>query len=161
MKIKAVRANPRRKMLEIQAGVRVFPFPYSKLDPPPAPGNPLVEVWPDMELGCEGFSWRLKDGREGTLHLDAVMEENRDPALMADLLLHKLSVEADRRRKDCGLSNRELIRRMGTSASQYYRLLDPANTGKSMKDLITLLGLLGCDVELVLTPRPGGKGSPR
>jgi len=154
VKISSVTANPRRKMLEVHAGARVLPFPFARLDPAPGPGNPLVAVWPDLELGGEGLSWRLKDGREGTIHLDAVLEENRDPVLMADLLQHKLSVEADKRRKVCGLSNRELIRRLGTSASQYYRLLDPANTSKSMYELVTLLGLLGCDVEVTVTVSP-------
>ena len=110
-------------------------------------------VWPDLELGGEGFSWRLRSGAEGTLHVDAVLEENRDPTFMTDLLLYRLSLEAEEQRSRCGISNRELIRRLGTSASQYYRLLDPANTRKSMADLITLLNVMGCDVDVVVKPR--------
>ena len=72
---------------------------------------------------------------------------------MAELLIHKLTVEARRRAKRSGLSRRELARRLGTSVPQLYRLLDPANTPKSLGQLVGLLHLLDCDVRLVVSPR--------
>ena len=45
---------------------------------------------------------------------------------------------------------------IGTSATQLYRLLDPTNYRKSLRQLFELLNLLGCDVDVVLrTARPG------
>ena len=47
-------------------------------------------------------------------------------------LLHRLTVEARKAVAESGLSKRELIRALGTSPSQFYRLLDPAYYGKSV-----------------------------
>lgn len=49
-----------------------------------------------------------------------------------------------------GLSKRELIRRLGTSATQFYRLLDQTNYKKSFGQLLSLLHVLDCDVDLVV-----------
>jgi DNA-binding TFAR19-related protein (PDSD5 family) len=69
------------------------------------------------------------------------------------LLSHKLTVEALKRVKKVGLSRRELARRLHTSLPQLYRLLDPTNTRKSMRQLVGLLHILDCDVELVVKSR--------
>jgi hypothetical protein len=50
------------------------------------------------------------------------------------------------------LSRREIIRRLGTSPAQFYRLLDPTNYGKSIDALLSLLQVLDCEVELVVKP---------
>jgi hypothetical protein len=51
------------------------------------------------------------------------------------------------------LSRRQLAKRLKTSVPQLYRLLDPANTNKSMKQLVALLHVLDCDVDLVINER--------
>jgi hypothetical protein len=51
------------------------------------------------------------------------------------------------------LSRREICRRLGTSASQLYRLIDARNGRTSMRQLVTLLHVLGCDVTLRVTKR--------
>ena len=51
------------------------------------------------------------------------------------------------------LSRRELARRLNTSVPQLYRLLSPTNTRKSMAQLISLLQVLGCDVDVVVKDR--------
>jgi len=48
---------------------------------------------------------------------------------------------------------RESARRLGTSAPQLYRLLDPTNSSKSINQLISLLHVLGCQVELKMRRR--------
>ena len=50
-------------------------------------------------------------------------------------------------------SNREIIRRLGTSASQYYRLLDQTNYTKSIGQLLALLEVLECEVEFIVRDR--------
>ena len=50
-------------------------------------------------------------------------------------------------------SRRELIRRLGTSATQFYRLLDQTNYRKSVDQLVSLLQILDCDVQLVVRPK--------
>ncbi len=39
---------------------------------------------------------------------------------------------------------------MGTSAAQFYRLVDPTNTSKSVDQVLRLLSVLDCDVEFVV-----------
>jgi hypothetical protein len=52
--------------------------------------------------------------------------------------------------RESGLSKRELVRRLGTSATQLYRLLDPTNYTKSVDQLLVLLRVLGKQVEVVV-----------
>jgi hypothetical protein len=52
------------------------------------------------------------------------------------------------------LSKRELIRRLGTSARQFYQLLDQINYKKSFGQLLSLLHVLDCDVDLVVKEPP-------
>lgn len=152
MKIQGVSANNRRKAFEVRTSSGDFAFPYAVVPIRPAPGNGVIEVYPDDELGSEGFTYRLADGGEGTVHLDAVLEHNRDPRYLNDLLLNRLTVEARSALETSALSKRELIRALGTSASQFYRLLDPTNRSKSVGQMLALLHLLGREVDIVVNP---------
>lgn len=153
MKIRSIRANNRKKLFEVQVGARTYGFPYALLPRSPTRENRVAEVFPDAELGGEGFTYRLADGTEDTVPLDAVLEYNRDPAHLNELLLHRLTVEARAAVAATGLGKRELTRALRTSATQLYRLLDPTNHAKSVGQMLALLHLLGRDVEVVVTPR--------
>ena len=154
MKIRRVRANNRKAQIEltVRAG-NVLPVPYAKLDPRPTPTDRIREVYVDKELGNEGVTYVLESGAEGSVHIDHALEYNQDPTYLAELLTHKLTVEARRWVDRSGLSRRELARRLNTSVPQLYRLLDPANTHKGLGQLVSLLHVLGCDVDLVVNPR--------
>ncbi len=102
----------------------------------------------DRELGGEGFTYVLESGKEGTVHSEQVLEYNQDPHYLRDTLLYKLTIEAQKRVKGSPLSKREIIRRLGTSATQLYRLLDQTNYSKSIDQLLSLLHVLDCDVDL-------------
>jgi hypothetical protein len=156
MKIKSVTPNNRKKGFEVVTSSAVYTFPYGRLRVPPDEDNRVEEAFPDEDLGREGFTYRLSDGREDTIHLDAVLEYNRDPAYLNDLLLHRLTLEARAAVEASDVSKRELIRALGTSASQFYRLLDPANRTKSVGQLLALLHLLGRDVNVVVSARKSG-----
>ena len=47
-------------------------------------------------------------------------------------------------------SKREIIRRLGSSATQFYRILDQTNYSKSVDQVLFLLGVLECHVEFVV-----------
>jgi predicted XRE-type DNA-binding protein len=79
-----------------------------------------------------------------------VLEYNQDPAHLRDALLYKLTLEARKRVEASPLSKREIIRRLGTSAAQLYRLMDQTNYRKSIDQLLRLLHILDCDVDLVV-----------
>lgn len=153
MKIRNVTANNRKKAFEVQAASKLFLFPYAKLEKQPSRSDPVKQVFVDQELGREAFTYVLSSGVEGTVHIDYVLEYNEDPGYMRDLMLYKLTVEAQRRLRASPLSRREIIRRLGTSATQFYRILDPSNYRKSVDQVLQLLHVLDCEVELVVRDR--------
>ena len=79
-----------------------------------------------------------------------MLEYNKDPDHLRDQLLYSLTLEAQKRVAASPLSRREIIRRLGTSATQFYRLLDQTNYRKSVDQLVSLLQILDCDVQLVV-----------
>lgn len=119
----------------------------------PTAEDRVVEVYPDPETGREPFTYRRASGAEDTIHLDAVLEYHQDPEYLNEVLLHRLSVEAGKALTSSGIAKREVARRLGTSPSQLYRLLDPIHTGKSVGPLLGVLHLLGQEVELIVRPR--------
>jgi predicted XRE-type DNA-binding protein len=157
MKIQSVTANNHKHAFEIATKDGTFTFPYSKVDPSPSPSDPLIEAYVDDELGREGFTYVLKSGAEDSVHIDAVLEYNEDPTYMRDLLVYRLTVEAQKCLEASGLSKREVIRRLGTSASQFYRLLDQSNHRKSIDRLVVLLRVLNCEVDFTVRPIRTGK----
>ena len=58
-----------------------------------------------------------------------------------------------------GLSAREVARLLDTSPTQLYRFLDPTNHAKSLKQLVSLLYLLGAEVEVEVRNRPRRRAS--
>ena len=150
MKIRSVTHNNRRKAFEVKTATKTLIFPYAKVDPPLTSDDSIVQVFVDEELGREGFTFVLKSGDEGTVHIEQVLEYNQDPGYLRDALLYKLTIEAQKRVDESPLSKREIIRRLGTSAAQFYRLLDQTNYRKSVDRLLPLLHILDCDVDLVV-----------
>lgn len=150
MRIRSVRHNNRKKVFEVRTTSKVLAFPYAKADPSPTPDNPVKQVFVDEELGREGFTYELESGVTGTVHVEQVLEYNQDPNHMRDLLLYRLTLEAQKHIDESPLSKREIVRRLGTSAAQLYRLLDQTNYRKSVDQLVSLLQVLECDVDLVV-----------
>lgn len=153
MRIASVTANNRRRAFEVEANGESMAFPYARLRLQPTPTNRVREVYVDPELGGMGFTYVLESGAEDSLMIDAVLDYNEDPDYMRDLLLYRLTTEALDRLEESGLARREVIRRLGTSASQFYRLIDPTNYSKSVDQMLTLLRALDCDVDVVVTKR--------
>jgi hypothetical protein len=154
MKVRRVVINNRKAQLELTTtSGEVLPFPFSKLSPRPTQRNRVTEAYVDPELGSEGVTYVLSSGAEGSVHLDHALEYNEDPRLLSEILMHRMSVEAGKRIAKAGLSRREIARRLGTSAPQLYRLLDPTNSSKSMNQLISLLHVLGCEVDFTIRRR--------
>jgi hypothetical protein len=153
MKIRSVSRNNRKRAFEVTTWRQQLLFPYSKADPSPTTSDPILRVAVDEELGREGFTYSLASGQEGSVHIEQVLEYNQDPRYMRDMLLYKLTIEAQKRVEMSALSKREMIRRLGTSPAQFYRLLDPTNYRKSVDRVLFLLHVLDCDVDLVIRAR--------
>ena len=160
MKIQSVTHNNRKRAFQVKMSKKLFQLPYSKVDPRPTANDPVAKLYVDQELGREGFTYVLKSGKEGTVHIEQVLEYNQDPHYMRDALLYKLTVEAQKRVEASALSKREIIRRLRTSATQFYRLLDQANYRKSIDQLLSLLQVLDCDIDLLVrTKTASGKAA--
>jgi len=153
VKIRSVSVNRRRNVVAVKTSRQTYPFPFARLDPAPTPANQIVECAVDAELASEAFSYRLRSGRGGTVHIEQVLEANEDPRYMRDVLLYRLTVEARARMKTSPLSKRELARRLETSLTQLYRLLDQTNYRKSVDQVLALLRVLDCDVDFVVRKR--------
>jgi hypothetical protein len=153
MKIRSVTYNNRKKAFEVKFSRRILLLPYSKVDVRPRGNDPVARVFVDKELGGEGFTYVLASGKEGTVHREQVLEYNQDPSFLRDALLYKLTIEAQKRIEKSPLSTREIIRRLRTSATQLYRLLDQTNYRKSVDQLLSLLHILDCDVDLLVRSR--------
>jgi len=150
VRITSVTANNRKRVFEVTTRRGHWLFPYSKAEPEPIPSDPLVELYIDPELGREGFTYLLASGAEGSVLMDYVLDYNEEPGYMRDLLLHNLTVEALERLQTSPLSKREIIRRLGTSPAQFYRLIDPTNYRKSVDKMLMLLRVLDCEIEVIV-----------
>jgi hypothetical protein len=149
MKIRSVGHNNRKKAFEVCTATKKLVFPFSKADPTPTIEDPIAEQFVDPEMGREAFTYVLNSGRTGTVHVEQVLENNQDSAHLRNLLLYRLTLEAQKRIATSPLSKRETVRRLGTSAAQLYRLLDQTNYRKSVDQVLALLQVLNCEVDLV------------
>ena len=150
VKITKVVPNNRKKAFEIQTRGKDYVLPYAVLTPAPTQVDRVRDARVDDEMGKEGFVYSLESGDEGAVHIDHVLEFNRDPGYMADALLYKLTLWAQEAVEKSPFGAREIIRRLGTSPAQYYRLLDQTNYGKSMRQLLKLLQIVDCEVDVVM-----------
>ena len=159
MKIRSIDGNSRKKAFEVSTSDRrTWLYPYARLEKAPDVTAPLAEVFVDTAVGKDAFTYRLASGHEDTVHIDQVLDYNRDPDYLRDMTVYELTLEAKERVERSDLSKREIIRRLGTSATQFYRLLDPSNYTKSIGQIISLLEILDCEVELVVRDKTTGAG---
>lgn len=151
MKIFEVASDDRHQSFNVRTHGRTYTFPYVKTTPTPSGSDPVIAVAPDPELGNEGFTYRLRSGGEGSVHIDAVREFNLDPRYLAELMMYRLSVEANLRMETSGETVRNVATALHTSPTQLYRLLDTTNYTKSLRQLLELLDHFGVTVEFQLT----------
>ena len=157
MKIRSVTFNNRRRDFTVRLGTVCYRYPYVRLEAPPAPGDHVVAACVDPEVAREGFSYTLASGAEGTVHGEQVLDYNKDPRYLREVLLYELTLAAQERLAGAVLSRRELARRLRTSAAQLYRLLDQTNTRKSVDRMLALLAVLDCEVDLRVRPRQAAR----
>ena len=150
MRVESVKANNHKRVFELVMAGTVYPFPFVKADPVPTPADPIISIRIDHEVAFEGFIYTLASGAEGFVHGEQALDYNQDPDYTRDLLLFRLTVEATRQIERSRLSKREIIRRLGTSPAQFYRLTDTTNYTKTVDSMLALLYVLDCEVDLVV-----------
>ena len=149
MKVKKVAINNRKRAFDIVTSEGAYEFPFTRLRLPPSERDPIRKVEPDTEVGLQGFTYRLASGKEDTILIDQVLEYSKDPEYLRQALLFKLTLKAQKQMKTLGVSKREVIRRMDTTPTQFYRLMDQTNTRKTIDQMVRLLAALDCSVGVV------------
>ena len=153
MKIRKVSFNNKKRSFSVSTSKGVFNFPFSRAGIELDSAEKVVEAYVDQEIGREGFTFVLDNHKEGTVHIDSVLEYNKDPNYLNEILLYNLTIEVQKRIKKSDLSHREIIRLMRTSPAQFYRLLDQTNTKKHIEQMIKLLTLLDCEIDVTVRDR--------
>lgn len=147
------RCSLRRRAFVVRMKDREWTFPFDRCDPPPTREDPVVALFCDVDVGTYGFGYFLRSGGEGFILADQVLDHHADPDYVHDLILHRLTCAALNRLKLRRMPKREIARRLETSTTQVYRLLDTCNYEKSMSQVVKLLYVLGCEVDVTVTPR--------
>ena len=156
MTIKKATVNNSKKALEIETPRGKLSLPFSKLRLPPTAQNPVAEIFVDAELARKAVTYKLKSGAEDSVPLDAFLDYNCDPDYLKNMTLYSLTLKALELVQRSSLSKREIARKLKTSPAQLYRLLDPANSKKSVDQMMRLAASLGYEVNLTLNKtRPG------
>jgi hypothetical protein len=145
--IKTVDINLRKKCVEIRTSRRELTLPFARLRVIPTKDDPVREIYVDDDLGRRGITYSLVSGREDSIHLDAFLDYNRDPDFLRAVFLRQITMDARKLFDSSGLSKHEVARRLETSPSQLYRLLDPTNKKKSADEMIRLMSVLGWKIE--------------
>jgi hypothetical protein len=140
--------NNHRKVFVLRTYKDRYEYPYALLDTRPTDDDRIVTARIDPELGREAFTYRLASGAEDSVHMDRVLEYCQDPSYMRDLLLYKLTLAAKKLVDASPLGIRELSRRLGTSPTQLYRVLDEENSRKSLDRVFELLSVLQCRIDI-------------
>ena len=149
MRIRNITANNKKKSFEIKTSKGQFEFPFSRLRLLPSKHNKIRSVYADPELDKKAFTYVLENGAEDSVLLDAVLAYNKDPDFLKQMLLYRLSIKAKELLKTKKVSKREVMRRLNTSPTQFYRLIDQTFYGKTIDQMIRLLAALDCPVDLV------------
>ncbi|NUN52804.1 MAG: hypothetical protein HUU06_08465 [Planctomycetaceae bacterium] len=162
MKIRSVRIDRRRRCFLVRTARGEFEFPWAQLTVVPSPADPVASVAPDPELGREAFTYRLASGAVDSVHIDHVLRFVGDPEYRRKELLHALTLEAGKALPSSGRSKRSLARQLGTSIAQVLRLLDTADSRKSLDSMVRLLAALGrrVEVRVLAAENRGVPGSP-
>jgi hypothetical protein len=152
LKVLSVTPNYHRRCFELETKDQTYTFPFARIPHDINASKRVTSVFSDPELANEGFTYELESGESESVLLDQVLYYNRDPAILNDLFLFDLTCEVHKALDGSKLSKRELIRQLGTSSSQFYRLLDTTNYAKSAGQMIALLHLLGKSVDVTVRP---------
>ncbi len=148
--MKSVKINQRKKCFEIELrNGKEYTFPLSRLMEDVS-NNKVVKAFVDPELGNEGITYFLEDGTECGLHLDSVLEVNGDAAHLKKIMLYNMTQKAKDCVKESGLTKREIARRLNTSPTQLYRILDQTNYKKTLDQVLKVLYVCGAKVDFVV-----------
>ncbi len=148
LKIRGVSFDNKKRCFYILSAKGNLPLPYSKLRLVPTRTNKIKKAYADPECGLHAFTYILESGEEDTVPFDAVLEYNKDPEYVGDMLLYKLTCQAQDIIEKNKVNKREVMRRMKIFPSQFYRLINQAFYGKTIDQMLKLLWALDATIEV-------------
>ena len=149
--MKSFRIDARKRQVELtDTRGQTLRLPFGRMDPRPRRAADIEAIGFDRAIGRHGVVYRLANGREGAVLWDHCLDYNADPAYVEQALLRQLTREARASFRASGLAKRDVARRLATSPTQLYRLLDLGQTKKSVGQMVALLHVLGRRAEIVI-----------
>ena len=145
-------SNSRARVLVLQFDGRKLNYPFALLNPRPSLWDYLVRSYKD-ESHDQAIGYELKSGKRGILTLDQLRSYFREPSNLKQQVLLELTFAAMEGLDETELSGHQIVRRLHTSASQLYRIMDPHTLHKSVDGLLALLEVLGYNVEVTTRPK--------
>jgi hypothetical protein len=161
LKIRSVRADPRRRAFAVTTAHDTYELPWSQLDVVPSHADPVVHAAPDPETGREAFTYRLASGAEDSVLLDQVLWFASDPDVRHEHLLHELTCSAIDSFAASGRTKRSVARQLRTSLAQIARILDPANRRKSIDQLVRFHAAVGRTIDFRVRRASQGRSRAR
>ena len=147
-KILRVLSNAKKREFVVETKKGKYIFPYSQLKVIPSQTDPIINLYVDKETGSSAFTYELKSGKQASILLDNVLWLNQDPETLRRLLLSDLTYQANKQIKLKKIAKRFLVRKLNTSTSQLYRLLDQTYYNKTIDQMLKLLIALGIELEI-------------
>jgi hypothetical protein len=143
----------RARAFIVHLGPRKLLYPFALLSPQPSIKDRFVRSFGDEKLGQQAIWYVLQSGKQGFLSAEQVLTFYREPSDVKALVLWQLTLAAIEHLKQTGLSRRQILRRMRTSAAQLDRILDASNVHKTVDSVLALLEVLGYEVEVTVRPK--------
>lgn len=145
--------KPRRDQRPVEdllslTGLVVFPF--ANADPALPHQDAIETLFIDTEAARAAFTYVLGSGREGTIHVEQVLEYNLDPTYLRALLLYRLTRRSPEHNRRTTVIEAEIdapAQDIGCAVESPSR---QTNNRKSVERLIRVLYVLGRDVDLVV-----------
>jgi hypothetical protein len=145
--IQSIQLNYRRKAFSIKFQDRRLHYPFAMVHPRPSTKDRVAEMRYETSHH-EAFRYVLRSGKEGRVLAKDVLDYHRPPTSLRDGILYTLTIAALEHLETNAVSKREMIRRLRTSPTQFYRLLDPENFHKSVDGVLGILQILDCEVDV-------------
>jgi hypothetical protein len=146
MKIKRVLAHEKKKAFLVQIGTKSYEVPFSAFSLVPTKRDPLTSVTVDADLGGQGFTFRLRSGKEETMLLEQILDMHHDPEVARKRTLYELTCLAQDTAQRSKLTKRAIARRLSCTPTHLYRLLDQTFYGKTIDQMVKLLSVLGVEL---------------
>lgn len=143
-KFRKVRLDNKKRVFHLEYTSRLkVECPYSSL----GIRGKVIEAAPDPETGHHSFYFVLENGKKNYVPFDQPLHIIQNPEYVKERTLYEMTKRLNEFIRKAGVPKRELARRLGTSMSQFARLLDTTNYKKELLRLVEIAAMLNYEFE--------------